>query len=124
MFCSFLKLFLCNVSYIFEAPDICCSLFVRFHCSFVDTGYLAVTLHGTATLHSAVTCGVNWLRCIVERSVVHLNDRLHVPTATVRKLFLLQTGYSGEPGGKCFMTRARKTLPRFFLTPFQIGDLN
>ena len=68
------------------APDISCSLVVRFHGGFVDTGCLAVTLHGTAAIHSAVTCGVNWLRCIAlveEPSVVRLNDGLHIPCTTV-----------------------------------------
>ena len=66
---------------VFGAPGICCSLVARFHCGFVNTGCLAVTLHRTATPHSAVTCGVNWLRCIApveEPSVVRLNDGLHI----------------------------------------------
>ena len=71
-------------------PDISCSLVVRFHGGFVDTGYLAFTLHMTVALHSAVSCGVYWLRCIAlveEPPVVRLNDGLHIHCTIVRKLY-------------------------------------
>ena len=114
---------MCTVTLFFlivGASDIC------FHFSFVDTGCLTVTLHGIATLHSAVTWWVNCLRCIAlaeERPVVRLNDVLHVPSATLIKLYgvLVADGVQGEPDGKCFLIRARKTLPRFVLTPFEKG---
>ena len=57
---------MCTVAFLKAVGELDISFsFVAFgsHCDFINTGSLTVSLHGAASLHSAVTLRVDWLGC-------------------------------------------------------------